>query len=147
MVFMKPVYRPNQCAHMHTVSAIELCWSPQERWKVCESFSELYSGSKLVTQLAESMKYWLNWPFYFHYSTLRELKYSYSPQLIGLTSIYPVWGKYKMKGFCQHEIVAPLIYRQHKFCILNFTSQEAPKCEFVTKQMREETPHTQRMIE
>lgn len=68
--------------------------------------------------------YWFNWPFYFPYFLSLFLpwvrsKYSYSPLLIGLTSVDPVRGGHKIKRFSQHEIVADLMNQQHKLCILN----------------------------
>lgn len=67
-------------------------------------------------------------PIYFQYSYL-EYKYSYFPHLVGLTSVDPVRGRYRINRFSQHEIVADLIYQRHKFCIFNFTSQQTPASE------------------
>lgn len=86
-------------------------------------------------------------PIYSQYSYL-EYKYSYFPHLIGLTSVDPVRGRYRINRFSQHEIVADLIYQRHKFCILNFTANSSVRiiCGKRKSRQRGENPYDQRMI-
>lgn len=86
-----------------------------------------------------SLSQWSQWIDLFYFPSLSLLylhifRYSCSLQLIGLTSARPVSWRYEINRFSQHEIVAHLMHQQHKLFILNFTSQEAQKSEFVTKQ-------------